>query len=81
MNAGGDLKGDGYQNGGTLVVAAGGKVLFSYLQEDPADHADPQDILKALGIQANLTESAGASAGAAAGDKKVVCEEDVCRKA
>ena len=83
---GGNLKGDGYQNGGTLVVGAGGKVLFSFVQEQPSDHAEPADILKALGIEGGVpgsgTEGEGASGGAAAsGEPKVVCDEDVCRKA
>jgi hypothetical protein len=83
---GGNLKGDGYQNGGTVVVGAGGKVLFSYTQDQPSDHADPADILKALGIEAGGSEGgAGAGAGAAGAEGAgpsggVVCEEDVCRK-
>ena len=43
---GGDLKGDGYQNGGLLVVGKGGKLLYSFVQENPADHAANEDILK-----------------------------------
>lgn len=40
------MKGDGYQNGGLLVVEKGGKLLYSYMQENPADHANNDDILK-----------------------------------
>ena len=52
LNLGGNLtQGDGYQKGGCLVVGAGGApLLFSYVQEDAADHPDNEDILKALDI-------------------------------
>ena len=52
-NLGGNIiQGDGYQKGGCLVVGAGGApVLFSFIQEDPADHPDNKTILEALGIQ------------------------------
>ena len=43
---GGDLKGDGFQNGGLVVVEKGGKVLYSFVQENVADHAENEDILK-----------------------------------
>lgn len=54
MNLGGNLTvGDGYQNGGCLVVGAGGSpTMFTYIQEDAADHPDNKQILEALGIQA-----------------------------
>ena len=53
-NLGGNLsQGDGYQAGGCLVVGPGGDpVLFSFVQQDPADHPDNQTILEALGIPA-----------------------------
>ena len=53
MNLGGNIiQGDGYQKGGCLVVGKGGDpVLFSYVQQDAADHPDNQDILKALNLQ------------------------------
>ncbi|ELU07388.1 hypothetical protein CAPTEDRAFT_223254 [Capitella teleta] len=54
----GNLAGDGYQNGGTIVVSKGGdKVLLNYIQESPADHVDPKDVLNSLGIK---TEGASA---------------------
>ena len=54
-NLGGDLKGDYYQVGGTLVVAKGGeKVLFSHKQEALADHVDPSEVLKSLNIEVTL---------------------------
>lgn len=43
---GGDLRGDGFQNGGLVVVGKGGKLLYSFVQENPADHAANEDILK-----------------------------------
>ena len=54
MNLGGNLtEGDGYQKGGCLVVGAGGSpTMFTYTQEDAADHAENKDVLEALGIQA-----------------------------
>jgi hypothetical protein len=45
---GGDMRGDGYQNGGLLVVEKGGKVLYSFIQENPADHAQNEDVLKVI---------------------------------
>ncbi|GFS49772.1 hypothetical protein TNCV_4344551 [Trichonephila clavipes] len=41
---GGDLKGDYYQVGGTLVVKKGGeKVLLSHKQQELADHVDTKE--------------------------------------
>jgi len=52
---GGDMKGDGYQNGGTLVVSAGGQeCLLTYKQEHPAEHVELQAVLTALGISTPL---------------------------
>lgn len=49
-----DLKGDGFQNGGLLVIASGGsRVLYEYRQENPADHAPNSDILQALNLSAD----------------------------
>lgn len=50
LGLGGDMAGDGYQNGGALVVGKGGQTLFHYVQEEAADHANNADLLKALGI-------------------------------
>ncbi|GBL76203.1 hypothetical protein AVEN_234476-1 [Araneus ventricosus] len=48
---GGDLKGDYYQVGGTLVVKKGGeKVLLNHKQESLADHIDSKEVLKCLNI-------------------------------
>lgn len=54
----GNLKGDGMQNGGTIIVAPGGKVLLSYKQESPADHVAIEDVLKALDISASAPAAA-----------------------
>ena len=53
MNLGGNLTvGDGYQNGGCLVVGAGGNpTMFTYVQKYPSEHPDNSNILEALGIQ------------------------------
>ncbi|XP_060066477.1 prostamide/prostaglandin F synthase-like, partial [Ylistrum balloti] len=47
----GNFKGDGMQNGGILIVAAGGKLLLSFKQDNPADHLESTEILKAVGIE------------------------------
>lgn len=57
------MAGDGYQQGGTIVVDKGGKLLFEFVQENFAEHAEPNSILKSLGI-----ESAQATGGAVGGD-------------
>lgn len=51
MNLGGNMSGDGYQNGGTLVVDKGGKLLLFYKQEDASEHVAIEDVLKALNIE------------------------------
>jgi len=50
LKLGGNMAGDGYQNGGALVVEKGGKTLYHYVQEEAPDHASNAEILKALGI-------------------------------
>lgn len=67
----GNMKGDGFQNGGTLVISPGNKVLLSFKQEAPSDHVEPEDVLKALGIEATASEGGeGASAD---------CDENSCK--
>ncbi|XP_049944580.1 prostamide/prostaglandin F synthase-like [Schistocerca serialis cubense] len=52
MKLGGDLRGDGLQNGGALVVGTGGSGVLSYFkQERPAEVLDNATILAALGLQ------------------------------
>ena len=47
-----DFKGNALQNGGLLIVKKGGQeVLLSYRQENPADHVENSEVLKALGIK------------------------------
>jgi len=71
----GDMKGDGLQNGGLLVVGSEGpKVLFEYRQENPADHPDQDLILKALGID----RSAATTNPKPQNPPTVECSEDVC---
>ncbi|XP_046547532.1 prostamide/prostaglandin F synthase-like, partial [Haliotis rubra] len=85
----GNFKGDGMQNGGTVVVAKGGKVLLNFKQENPADHVDPNEVLKALGIEGTVdvekmvsTDGEGtqvtADGGEASGGTEVTCKDDVC---
>lgn len=41
------MKGDGYQNGGALVVEIGGsKTLLHYVQKEAPDHVSNADVLK-----------------------------------
>jgi hypothetical protein len=44
------MKGDGFQNGGALVVDRNGKLLLEYRQEDASEHVSDADVLKALGL-------------------------------
>lgn len=50
----GDMAGDGWQNGGTLVINTDGKALLAFKQETPGEHVDPNDVLKALGIEGKV---------------------------
>jgi prostamide/prostaglandin F2alpha synthase len=50
MGISGDMKGDGFQNGGALVVDKNGKQLYEYRQEDAAEHISADEILQALKI-------------------------------
>ncbi len=45
----GRLAGDPWQQGGTLVVAPSGEVLFEYRSKGPGDHAAPERLIAALG--------------------------------
>jgi len=47
----GDMKGDGFQNGGALVIDKNGKQLYEYRQEDAAEHISADEILKALNLK------------------------------
>ena len=50
MGITGDLKGDGFQNGGVLIVDKDGKQIFEYKQEDAADSISVEKIMKALDL-------------------------------
>ena len=41
-----------FQLGGALIVDVGGKTLYSYVQEDAADHIENEKVLQVLGIDA-----------------------------
>lgn len=74
-NIAGDMKGDGFQNGGTIIVSAGGKeVLLTYAQDSPADHVPLEDVLKALGIQGPPGSDSGGEKPAEA-----KCDENSCQ--
>ena len=48
---GGNVAGDGIQNGGLLIVEAGGnRVIFSHVQDGPADHVPNHQILTLLNL-------------------------------
>lgn len=47
---GGNLSGDGLQNGGLLVVSKRMRVLLNHREEVPGDHISNEEILKALEI-------------------------------
>ena len=47
LGLGGDIKGDGYQNGGAIVVEAGGeKTLLHFVQKEAPDHVSNAEVLK-----------------------------------
>jgi len=72
-NIKGDMKGDGFQNGGTLIVGAGGKdILLKFIQEHPAEHVSTDVILKTLGIDGPVNNEPPKS------QPEVQCNEDVC---
>ncbi|TRY63378.1 hypothetical protein TCAL_09031 [Tigriopus californicus] len=59
LNLGGNMKGDGFQNGGALVVEVGGtQTLLTYVQQDAPDHVSNAEVLKALGIEDEPVASA-----------------------
>lgn len=71
----GNMKGDGFQMGGLIVVAAKGeKILFEFRQENPADHATNHDILQSLGLP---TEDMPVNSASESSPPEVECNE-VC---
>ncbi|XP_018580832.1 prostamide/prostaglandin F synthase isoform X2 [Scleropages formosus] len=66
----GNFSGDLLQSGGMLIVAKGGeKVLLHFVQDSPGDYVPLEDIVRALGITANVQ----------AGEKPQ-CNDDVCSR-
>lgn len=51
QNIGGNYRGDGLQNGGLVIVGAGGaRVLLYHREETPGDHVSNDIILRSLGL-------------------------------
>lgn len=72
---GGNMKGDGLQNGGLIIVQEG-KIIYSFIQENPADHASNEDILKALNIAADVSTTVAKTS--VPNTPSVSCDGDVC---
>lgn len=45
------MKGDGFQNGGAMIVDKGGKLLYEYRQDDASEQISADEILKALDLK------------------------------
>ena len=68
MGIKGNLKGDGMQNGGMLIVTAGGeKVLLDHKQASPGDHVANEKILEVLGIKSDESKKDETESASAAG--------------
>jgi len=66
----GNMSGDGFQNGGLLIVKEG-KIIYSFIQENPADHASNEDILKALNLKVDtVSETSATNSPAASSEPK-----------
>lgn len=48
---GGDMKGDGFQNGGAIIVDKGGKLLYEYRQDDASEQISAEEIFAALNLK------------------------------
>ena len=44
----GAVQGDAWQQGGVLVIATGGEILFRYVSREAGDHPEPDDLLEVL---------------------------------
>lgn len=67
-----NLKGDGLQNGGTIVITKGGaKVLLDFRQDNPADHVELSEILRVLNIPNPESNSGEESASGENGQGKL----------
>jgi len=78
----GNMKGDGMQSGGMMIVTPESKVLLSHAMTSPGDHVSNEAILKALGIETQTdaeTDTAATSGEQAEASKpQGECTEDVC---
>ncbi len=45
------MKGDGFQNGGAMVIDKGGKLLYEYRQDDASEQISADEILNALNLK------------------------------
>lgn len=76
MAVGGNVSGDGWQNGGLMVVEAkGSDILFDFKQENPADHAENSDILQALGLQGEAVANVEGNSTADIAVTDLECQE------
>lgn len=76
---GGNMKGDGWQLGGTYATDAKGDIILEFQQEKFGDHPAPADILKAVGLEAEIPniapiEKEQKAASAPAADKSSASE-------
>lgn len=75
----GNLKGDGLQNGGALIVEKGGKVLRHFVQVGPAENLSNVEILKVLGLESEIPklkeQQNSQFEKRAAGESQVVSEQ------
>ncbi len=72
LNLGGDIKGDGFQNGGALVVEKGGsKTLMQYVQQAAPDHVSNEEVLKVSRIE-KIQTSVGAETSIISGTRDLV---------
>ncbi|CAH1773387.1 unnamed protein product [Owenia fusiformis] len=67
----GNFKGDSYQNGGALVVKAGGDVLLDFKQKTATDQVSLADVLMALGIEGEPPVEQAAPT--------MVCDDTACK--
>ncbi|KAI0984777.1 hypothetical protein GJ496_008782 [Pomphorhynchus laevis] len=54
LNIKGNLKGDGLQKGGTIVVDTDGTLLYNFTQADVTDELNIDDMLNTLKIERSV---------------------------
>ena len=77
----GNYKGDGFQMGGTFVVAPGGKVFLDKRQKYYGDDASPEEVLAAVRAALGLppdTERSAAARPARTTPVECSAEADTC---